>query len=158
MTKRLRQSTVLSAGAIRQARENWMQDFEALAAYANLGDTPDGWQQFRLSWPNFFSGPTSELAQQGSDNLAESLYAAAQDWNRFCSEYSARLPVDYRLHTIPLLLCTATSSEPSGSETIHAGLRCVLYWVSWSRPDEAVSARWCPLMSGTPVHLHMYLT
>jgi hypothetical protein len=103
MTQRSPQSTVLTASASRQAREKWMQDFEALAAYANLGDTPDSWQKFRLGWPNFFSDSKSEVVQRGSDNLAESLYASAQDWNRFCSEYSAKLP-DYRSQTTPLLL------------------------------------------------------
>jgi hypothetical protein len=79
-----------------------MQDFEALAAYANLGDTPDSWQRFRLGWPNFFSDTTSEDVQP--NNLAESLFTSAQDWDRFCSDYSARLPADYRSHYIPVLL------------------------------------------------------
>jgi hypothetical protein len=99
-----RQSTVPTARAIRQARENWMQDFEALAAYANLGDTPDSWQKFRLGWPNFFSNSTSEAVQSSSNNLAESLYDSALDWDRFCSENSAKLPADIRSHYVPLLL------------------------------------------------------
>jgi len=81
-----------------------MQDFEALAAYANLGDTLASWQKFRLGWPNFFSSSTSEGVQPSSNNLAESLYTSAKDWDRFCSEHSARLPADYRSHTIPILL------------------------------------------------------
>src|ERR1017187_1832208 len=104
MMKRQSQSTVLAASAIRQARENWMQDFEALAAYANLGDTPDSWQKFRLGWPNFFSDSTSGGVQPSSDNLAESLYASAQDWDKLCSENSAKLPTDFRSRNIPLLL------------------------------------------------------
>ena len=80
-----RQSTVLNMRAIRQARETWMQDFEALAAYANLADTPDSWQRFRLAWPNFFSD------SQGSDTLTESLYSSALDWDRFCSENKEKL-------------------------------------------------------------------
>ena len=104
MTQRSPQSTVLTASAIRQARERWMEDFEALAAYANLGDTPDSWQKFRLGWPNFFSESASEGVQKSSNNLAESLYSAAQDWDRFYSENSARLPAHYRSHNIPLLL------------------------------------------------------
>jgi hypothetical protein len=102
MTQRQSQLTVLTASSNRQAIENWMQDFEALAAYANLGDTPDSWQQFRLGWPNFFSDTTSESVLP--NNLADTLYNAAQNWDLFRSEYSSRLPADYRSDTIPLLL------------------------------------------------------
>jgi hypothetical protein len=102
MIERQSQSTVLASSSIRQARENWMQDFEALAAYANLGDTPDSWQKFRLGWPNFFSDTSLEGIQP--NNLAESLYNSAQNWDRFCSENSAKIPADYRSHYVPVLL------------------------------------------------------
>ena len=116
------QPTVLKVDLNRQAREKWMQDFEALAAYANLGDTPDSWQKFRLGWPNFFSASTSERVLPNSINLAESHYASAQDWDRFCSENAAKLPADYRSQNIPpllyyrdLLRAVWTQNDPRGA-------------------------------------------
>jgi hypothetical protein len=98
------QSTVLETNAIRQAKEQKEEEFEALAAYANLGDTPDSWQRFRLGWPHFFCDSPSEIDRAAYGRLAEWLYASAEDWVRFCSEQSASLPADYRLRVIPPLL------------------------------------------------------
>jgi hypothetical protein len=102
MIKRQSQSTVPASSSIRQARQNWMQDFEALAAFANLGDKPGSWREFHLGWPHFFSDTTEEVPQP--NKLAETLYNSARDWDRFCSENSARLPADFRSHTVPVLL------------------------------------------------------
>jgi hypothetical protein len=95
------QSTVLKAGPIRQATEHGAL-FEALAAFANLGQTPDDWRKFRLMWPDFFPGPSPGSDQSSSGSLRDWLYDAAEDWARFCTENSASLPPGYNV--IPHLL------------------------------------------------------
>src|SRR5271157_1143372 len=38
----------------RQAAKDRSGQFEALAAFANMGDTPNEWQKFKLKYPRFF--------------------------------------------------------------------------------------------------------
>jgi len=47
-------STVLARVSKRKAKEERLLDFEALARFANLGDKPDDWANFRRMWPEFF--------------------------------------------------------------------------------------------------------
>lgn len=96
------QSTALNTKSIRQA--DWqMLLFDALAAFANLGETPDEWGRFRLGWPDFFPGSAPQ-AQSSSIGLTDWLYKDAEDWAKFCYDFSASLPADYRLTTVPPLL------------------------------------------------------
>ncbi|HEX6501645.1 MAG TPA: hypothetical protein VF011_00260 [Terriglobales bacterium] len=55
-------------------------DFEALAAFANLGEKPEDWRKFRLMWPNFFPTDGKGFHNPGFRNLSEWLYHAAEDW------------------------------------------------------------------------------
>jgi hypothetical protein len=61
-----------------------MQDFEALAAYANLDDTPDSWRRFRLAWPHFFPD-SSQSELSGNASLTDWLYTSAENWAKFYS-------------------------------------------------------------------------
>jgi hypothetical protein len=71
----------------RQAVEKGRM-FEALAAYANMGDKPEDWNRFRLMYPDFFSTP----------DLSEWMYTFAENWSRDFAE----LPPERR--PIPPLL------------------------------------------------------
>jgi hypothetical protein len=55
--------------------------FEALAAYANMGDTPDDWQRFRLMCPDFFPPVTSGFRWPGFKDLSTWMYSFAQEWH-----------------------------------------------------------------------------
>ncbi len=69
-----------------------MAGFEALAAYANMGDAPEDWRRFRLMYPTFFPTTPSGITKPGFQNLAEWMYAFAEEWKR---EF-AGLPEDRR--------------------------------------------------------------
>lgn len=64
--------------AKRLAKEK-LRMFEALAAYANMGDVPDEWKRFRLMYPDFFP-VTSGFKWKGFGNLDEWMYASAENW------------------------------------------------------------------------------
>lgn len=58
-----------------------MRSFEALAAYANMGDHPEEWKRFRLMYPDFF--PLNEgFRRPGFENLDNWMYAFAEEWHR----------------------------------------------------------------------------
>jgi hypothetical protein len=69
------QGTVAAKTANRKAAE---QQFEALAAFANLGDTAEDWKRFRLQWPNFFP-----------EHLTDWMYKSALEWNKYADEVKA---------------------------------------------------------------------
>jgi hypothetical protein len=68
--------------------------FEALAAYANMGDTPTDWRRFRLMYPEFFPSISSEFKfkepppeknpwpgyNMNYQNLTEWMYGFAESW------------------------------------------------------------------------------
>jgi hypothetical protein len=54
--------------------------FEALAAYANMGDSPEDWKRFRLMYPDFFPSPSSSFKWPGFRDLTEWMYTFAEDW------------------------------------------------------------------------------
>jgi hypothetical protein len=70
--------------------------FEALAAYANMGDTPTDWRRFRLMYPDFFPAISSEFkfkpGPHNYQNLTEWMYGFAEEW----WEYGKDLPPDRR--------------------------------------------------------------
>ena len=98
------QLTVPIRDAIRQASQQRREQFEALAAYANLGDAPESWRRFRLAWPDFFRVSASGIDRSRFENLTEWLYASAEDRARFYAENAASLPPDAKTRTIPPLL------------------------------------------------------
>lgn len=83
----------------RQARDARESQFEALAAFANMGDSPQEWKKFRLQWPNFFPTDRSGPKRQGFSNVTEWLYSSAEE---FATPEFANLSKDRRL-TPPLL-------------------------------------------------------
>jgi hypothetical protein len=64
----------------RQARETREGQFEALAAFANLGDTPEAWRKFRLMWPDFFPSTPSQSPKARFRTLTEWIYGFAEEW------------------------------------------------------------------------------
>lgn len=64
----------------RKARQQRVHQFEALAAFANMGDTPEDWQRFRLCWPELFPVTESEYSQPGFRSVTEWLYTFANEW------------------------------------------------------------------------------
>ena len=62
-----------------------MRSFEALAAYANMGDQPGEWKKFRLMYPDFFP-VTSGFAQKGFENLDSWMYDFADEWHKDFSD------------------------------------------------------------------------
>jgi hypothetical protein len=56
--------------------------FEALAAYANMGDKPEDWQRFRLMYPDFFPS-----------DLTEWMYTFAEELKDFADLPPQRRPV-----------------------------------------------------------------
>jgi hypothetical protein len=66
--------------ANRQASKQRLQAFEALAAFANMGDTPEDWRKFRLLWPDFFPTTQSQFERPGFRNLTEWLYSFSERW------------------------------------------------------------------------------
>lgn len=62
----------------RDRREN----FEALAAYANLGDTPEAWNGFRAQYPTFFPSTESGVKHKGFESISEWMYSFAEKWHQ----------------------------------------------------------------------------
>lgn len=56
--------------------------FEALAAYANMGDEPEDWNRFRIMYPNFFPTASSSMQWPGFRDLTEWMYTFAENWAR----------------------------------------------------------------------------
>ena len=56
-----------------------MEGFEALAAFANMGETPEELRNFRLQWPKFFSTDPF-TAKPGFQDLSDWLYTFAAEW------------------------------------------------------------------------------
>jgi len=52
----------------RKAGVDRLRDFQALADYANLGDTLDEWRSFRLKWPHFLSDKWPELIYENAES------------------------------------------------------------------------------------------
>ena len=64
----------------RKAREERLiGDFQALEDYANLGDTLEDWERFRLKWPRFFP-----------DYLSQWLFDSARYWKVFLNSPESR--------------------------------------------------------------------
>lgn len=55
--------------------------FEALAAYANMKDTPAEWQRFRVMYPDFFP-----------QELSAWMYQGAEEWHGFRAHVGSTLP------------------------------------------------------------------
>ncbi|HKM86654.1 MAG TPA: hypothetical protein VJW96_10635 [Terriglobales bacterium] len=72
--------------------------FEALAAYANMGDASEDWRRFRLMYPDFFPMTPSAFSRKGFQNVTEWMYEFAEEWQK----YLADLPPDRR--PVPPLL------------------------------------------------------
>jgi hypothetical protein len=66
--------------ANRQAGLNRDQQFEALAAYANMGDSPEEWRKFRLKFPRFFPTASHKVSFSQFSNLSDWLYDSAENW------------------------------------------------------------------------------
>jgi hypothetical protein len=66
--------------------------FEALADFANLGDTPTEWCRFRSEHPHFFPELPSGRNRPGFRDLSEWMYAFAEEW----ANGLADLPPDRR--------------------------------------------------------------
>lgn len=56
--------------------------FEALAAYARMGDRPEDWQKFRLMYPDFFPSSSSQFKWPGFRDLTEWMYTFAEAWSK----------------------------------------------------------------------------
>lgn len=77
--------TVPVKSSKRKAREERLiGEFQALEDFANLGDTPEDWQRFRLKWPHFFP-----------DYLAQWIYDSAKYW-KMITTLPERPPHNYR--------------------------------------------------------------
>jgi hypothetical protein len=68
--------------ANRQAKDRRDQQFESLAAFANMGDSLADWQKFRLKYPDFFPVEPSGAKKAGFRNLTEWLYSFAEEWTK----------------------------------------------------------------------------
>jgi hypothetical protein len=82
----------------RLARDSKEAMVEALAAYANMGDTPADWKKFRLMYPDFFPMVPGWKQKEGFQDLDTWMYDFAERWHRDFSD----LPPD-RLPLPPLL-------------------------------------------------------
>lgn len=80
----------------RKAREERLQRFDGLAAFANLADSREDWHKFRLRYPEFFPLTDSGFSRQGFRNLTEWLYAFAEQWEQY--------PEVAKAKTVPPLL------------------------------------------------------
>jgi hypothetical protein len=100
--------------ANRQARDQRLQKFEALAAFANIGDAPEDWRNFRLQWPEFFPTTASKWGRPGFQTLTDRLYTFSGEW--------AKDPADLRVLSKPPLLwyrdrlrAVWASNDPTGA-------------------------------------------
>jgi len=111
------QPTVPVKFAIRKAtpdRELKFMQLEALAAFANLSETPESWRRFRLKWPEFF--PTSKVgvSRPGFDTLSAWFYHCAEEWAKFDPDMRAYAKPHifwYRDH----LRAVWTRNDPDGA-------------------------------------------
>jgi hypothetical protein len=65
------QETIPVGTSNRKAREERLPQFDALSAFANMGERPRAWANFRRRYPDFFP-----------DYLTEWIYRTAHDWWR----------------------------------------------------------------------------
>lgn len=70
--------------ASNRLAKNKLEMYEALAAYANIGDTPEDWKRFRHMYPDFFPS-TSGFRWAGFESLSSWMYASAEDWYKLLS-------------------------------------------------------------------------
>ena len=111
----------------RQAREQRLQAFEALAAFANMGDTPEEWRKFRTLWPNFFPTAASGWDKPGFQSLSDWLYTFSEEWNKECADLSSAERPQLNVLQVPLLWyrdrlrAVWASNDPTGANL------CVLY-------------------------------
>ncbi|HEV3279420.1 MAG TPA: hypothetical protein VG860_21710 [Terriglobia bacterium] len=98
-----------------KSQQRNIAEYEALADFANLGDTPDDWRAFREKWPGFFS-KTSGFEHPGPENLTEWLYLQAEEWAKWGVASPRRLET-----TLPALLwyrdhlrAVWTGNDPNG--------------------------------------------
>lgn len=66
--------------ANRQAAKDRILQFEALAAFANMGESSEEWRRFRLKHPQFFPTKSHKVAISGLNNLTDWFYKSAEDW------------------------------------------------------------------------------
>ena len=105
--------------ANRQAASIRNQQFEALAAYANMGDIAEDWRKFRLKYPRFFPSESHEVTFSRNTNLTDWLYESAEDWaaTNLLPQYTTTPLLWYR----DILRAVWAGNDQTG-----AGL-CVLY-------------------------------
>jgi hypothetical protein len=85
--------------ASRQAKERRDQQFEALAAFANMGDRPTDWRKFRLKFPDFFPLEPSGSQRIGFRDMSDWLYFHAEQYEKELAD----IP-DIKDKAIPALL------------------------------------------------------
>lgn len=66
--------------------------FEALAAYANMGDHPEDWKKFHLMYPDFFP-VKSGFNREGFENLTTWMYWFAEEWHKDLSAFPVVPPL-----------------------------------------------------------------
>jgi len=113
--------------ANRQAREQRLQAFEALAAFANMGDIPADWRKFRQLWPNFFPTTPSQFDRPGFRSLSDWLYAFSERWAKESADLSGEDSAVIEMVQIPLLWYRdRLRAVWAGNDPTGANL-CVLY-------------------------------
>lgn len=79
----------------RKAREARLPEFDALAAFANMGDTPQDWENFRRRYPDFFPDYLTEWMYRTTNywwrllNLSET---PPDDWMEFHQKWPNMFP------------------------------------------------------------------
>jgi hypothetical protein len=68
--------------ANRQAKDRRDEQFEALAAFANMGDGSKDMQKFRLKYPDFFPLEPSGSNRVGFQNMTDWLYTYAEEFEK----------------------------------------------------------------------------
>ena len=78
--------------ASKRLAKDKLKMFEALAAYANIGDGPEDWNRFRLMYPDFFPW-TSGFKHEGFKNLDDWMYSFAAEWHKNLSGFPVLPPL-----------------------------------------------------------------
>jgi hypothetical protein len=95
-------------------RDERLMKFEALAAFANLGDEPTDWWAFRAKWPDFFPTTPSGIDRSGFRTLSEWLYTSAEEWNGYPPEAKAKAQTPL-LYYRDRLRAVWTNNDPYGA-------------------------------------------
>ncbi len=104
----------------RQAAEERNLKFEGLAAFANMGDTPEEWRSFRLKHPQFFpDSPFYESLSSTPITITEWLHQTAENW--FSASMLARVEIPALLWYRNHLRAAWSGLDRTGSSL------CVLY-------------------------------